>query len=296
MYWYRLERSLGRFSLVATTIKDPSLLPEDIAADEKHSKRLGEKVYAATTVAKGCVLGAHVCKTAGNDDLKEGYSVFQQEATDIKEDYSPKTVNTDGWVATINAFQALFPMIIMIPCFLHLYIKMRDRAKIKYRDLFRQAADKLWNCYHASSKRSFSQRVRRLHQWANNEENNLPSVILNPINKLKNKVHSFSASYDHPHAHRTSNMLDRLMQRMSRHLYDTQYFHGFIDSATLGIRAWALIYNFAPSNPYTVKKHGGKFKSPAERLNNKSYHDDWLHNLLISGSISGYKPPPLNPL
>jgi len=296
MYWYRLHNTLGRFSLVGTTIKDPLLLPKHIAADEKHSKRLGEKVYVATVVADECILSAQVCGNADNDHLHDAYGVFKQEATNLDENYAPKTVNTDAWPATMNAFKRLFPVIVMIRCFLHLYIKMRDRAKIKYRDDLYQAAEKLWFCYDALDKCTFSQRVRRLYDWAFDPANQLPDVITNPIKKLKNNLSAYAVSYDHPGAHRTSNMLDRLMQRMDRHLFQTQYFQGHLNSATLGMRAWALLYNFTPSNPYTVKKYGGKFKSPAERLNKKKYHEDWLQNLLISSSISGYKPPPLNPL
>ncbi len=173
---------------------------------------------------------------------------------------------------------------------------MRDRAKIKYRDNLYQAAEKLWSCYEALDKRTFSQRVRRLYDWAFDPANQLPEVITNPIKKLKKNLSAYAVSYNHPGAHRTSNMLDRLMQRMDRHLFQTQYFQGHLNSATLGMRAWALLYNFTPFNPYTVKKYGGEFKSPAERLNKKKYHEDWLQNLLISSSISGYKPPPLNPL
>ena len=101
--------------------------------------------------------------------------------------------------------------------------------------------------------------------------------------------------YDHPRAHRTSNMLDRLMQRMDRHLFSAQYFHGSQESANLSIRGWALIQNFAPSNPRTVKIHNGH-KSPAERLNIFQYHDNWLQNLLISASLGGYRKPPLKTL
>ena len=45
MYWYRLERSLGRNSLVGTTVNDPENLPADLCADEKHSWLKGERVY-----------------------------------------------------------------------------------------------------------------------------------------------------------------------------------------------------------------------------------------------------------
>ena len=90
-------------------------------------------------------------------------------------------------------------------------------------------------------------------------------------------------------------MLDRLMQRMNRHLFSTQYFHGSLASSELSIRVWALLLNFAPSNPTTIKKHNG-FQSPAERLNQFRYHDNWLQNLLTSASLERFRGPPLNPL
>jgi hypothetical protein len=101
----------------------------------------------------------------------------------------------------------------------------------------------------------------------------------------------YAAAYDHPGCHRTSNMLDRLMQRMDRHLFSTQYFHGSYTTAELNIRGWALIYNFTPSNPMTIKSILGK-KSPADRLNGFSYHDNWLENLLISASLQRFRPTP----
>jgi hypothetical protein len=50
MYWYRMEQSLGRNSIVGTTIRNPDDIPEHIVADEKHTRILGNKVYVATTV------------------------------------------------------------------------------------------------------------------------------------------------------------------------------------------------------------------------------------------------------
>ena len=45
----------------------------------------------------------------------------------------------------------------------------------------------------------------------------------------------------------------------------------------------------------SLEKYGG-LKSPAERLNQFSYNDNWLQNLLISGSMGGFRRAPLNPL
>ncbi|MBF0286458.1 MAG: hypothetical protein HQM14_01455 [SAR324 cluster bacterium] len=53
------------------------------------------------------------------------------------------------------------------------------------------------------------------------------------------------------------------------------------------------IYNFAPSNPQTIKRHNG-WQSPAERLNQFHYHECWLQNLLISASLGGFRGPPQN--
>ncbi|MBW2354901.1 MAG: hypothetical protein JRF51_16990 [Deltaproteobacteria bacterium] len=90
-------------------------------------------------------------------------------------------------------------------------------------------------------------------------------------------------------------MVDRLMQRMDRHLFSTVYFHGSLKSAELSIRGWSLIYNFAPCNPRTVQKHKG-WRSPAERINQFRYHENWLQNLLISASLGGFNSIPPNPL
>jgi len=292
MFWYRLEQSLGRNSIVGTTIKDPTLLPEHLAADEKHSRLKGNKAYVSTTAGAQCILGVSVSEDAGEKGLKKAYSKFKEEALDLNPEYRPKSVNTDGWRATVNAWKSLFPGICVIACFLHVFIKIRDRSSKKFREVFNAAADMIWHCYEASSKASFSQRVRRLCEWADAEK--VPDVISKPIMKLKENLPNYSKAYDLPGCHRTSNMVDRLMQRMDRHLFSTFYFHGSLDAAELSIRGWALIHNFAPCNPTTVKRHDG-WKCPAEWINKSKYHDNWLQNLLTSSSMGGFRHPP-NPL
>jgi len=63
----------------------------------------------------------------------------------------------------------------------------------------------------------------------------------------------------------------------------------------LVLRAWAIIHNFAPSNPVTIRKHNG-WRSPAERLNQHRYHHNWLHNLLISAHRAQRNLAPPKPL
>jgi hypothetical protein len=128
MYWYRLEVSLGRNSLVGATARRAEL-PDHLLADEHHQPRDGVKNYIATTVGAGCCLGAALAQTAGAEDLQAAYAVFRQEARDVQPDYQPQTVNTDGWAATRQAWLVLFPLVVILRCFLHGWLAVRSRGK-----------------------------------------------------------------------------------------------------------------------------------------------------------------------
>ena len=85
----------------------------------------------------------------------------------------------------------------------------------------------------------------------------------------------------------TSKALDRLMNYQDRLLYSMQYFHGTWQSARLQLRAMALIWNFHPYGRRTRSKTPDR-SSPFQDLNGFSYHENWLRNLLIAGSMNGY--------
>src|SRR4051794_25056504 len=140
MYWYRVIERLGRNSLVGTTVRDAARLPAHLAADEHHADWAGQKGYVATTVGGGCILGVALTAAADDVHLHEAYGVFAAEARDVKPEYAPETVNTDGWAATRNAFGSLFTTITVVLCFLHGFLKVRDRCR-KARDLHRRVWD-----------------------------------------------------------------------------------------------------------------------------------------------------------
>ena len=286
MYWYRLEQGLGRFSVVGTTVKTPEALPRDLVADEKHSRLKGEKVYLATTAGRECILGISVADAASEQALTQAYGVFAQETKALAPEYTPETVNTDGWPATQAAWKALFPTVTVILCFLHAFLKVRDRATKVLTESYYQASERIWNAYHATNKASFAQRLRRLHEWA--IKNLTDSPMKDHILDLCQKRARFSRAYDHDNAYRTSNLVDRLMRFLDRACFNAQYFHGTLASAELRVRALALLWNFCPSSPQTVKKYQGAC-SPAVRLNKKSYAENWLENLIASGSMNGYR-------
>lgn len=285
MFWYRLEMSFGRNSIVGTTVKDPECLPKDLTGDEKHTRLNGEKVYIATTAGGDCILGASVAASAGTEDLTKAYGVFQSEALDVDPEYSPDTVNIDGWEPTRQAWKNLFPLVTVILCFLHAFLSIKRCCTKKARELLNEIGDKVWNVYEAKAKPAFSQRIRRLREWADNLK---PGVVKDKILSLCDKKDEFIKAYDFPGAHRTSNMIDRMMKWQDEYLFNRKYFHGTLESAETAIRAWAVLRNF---QPYCSRVNGAdtELTSAAGRLNGFQYSENWLENLLVSASMCGYR-------
>lgn len=281
-YWYRLENHFGRYNLVQTVVKDPEKLPRHLLADEKVTWLNGEEVVIATTVGDDCVLGASVALGIDTPELSEAYQHFKDEAQQLQPDYQPETVNTDGWEATHKAWRRLFPLIVILECFLHAFIKIRQRGK-HLKDAFGQLAQQVWAVYHAVDAASFYLQAQELLTWA---ETNTTGYVLEAVRKLCAKVDRFALAYDQPLAHRTSNMLDRHMNLMARWLDSSRFFHGHWTSAERSIRAWALLHNFGPYCSRIKTKQ--TYSSPAHKLNGFVYHDNWLHNLMISTSMSGF--------
>jgi len=281
MYWQRLFAHFGQNDIVGTTIKDPERLPNHLLADEKHTNWNGERAYIATTVADDCVLGASLALAADEEQLTAAYGQFKEEALRLNPDYQPETVNTDGWSATQLAWQALFPAIVIIQCFLHAFITIRSRCK-RLETLFPLIRQRVWDIYHADSGAAFQQQIRALRDWA---QGNLTGYPLEAVLKLCGKSDLFALAFEHPAAYRTSNMLDRHMEPMDRCLYSARYFHGHLRSGEQQIRAWALFHNFQPYCPRA--KICERYQSPFHKLNGFVYHDNWLQNLLVASSLGG---------
>src|SRR5437763_14700561 len=130
-------------------------------------------LYIATTVGAGCLLGAEPATASGADDLEAASGVFKAEARDVEPQYAPQTVSTDGWKGTQPAWKRLFPKVVILLCFLHAWLKIRDRGK-HLKDVFTATSRRVWEAYQAPDRRPFGQRLRRLKQWA---EKHLTGVV-----------------------------------------------------------------------------------------------------------------------
>lgn len=279
-YWYRLIEHLGRNSLVGTTVREAERLPKHLAADEHHVDWAGQKGYVATTAADGCILGVALTKAADDVHLQEAYGVFAAEARNVDPRYAPETVNTDGWLATQNAFQALFATITIVLCFLHGFLKIRDRCR-KNHDLHRR----VWAVYRAATADEFRRLMGEFQEWCSRQT--WTASVQEMLTKLWNKTESYVVAYAHPGCHRTSNTVDRPMNRLARLMYAGRGLHGHQRSSERRLRGLALLHNFRPFAPRS--SHRRDHDSPAHRLNDKRYHEHWLHNLIVSTSLMGFR-------
>ena len=291
-YWYRQCQQLGRFSLVGTTAKNAEDLPENIAADEKHTRWNGQTAYVATTVGEGCFWGTSICLGADEHSFNDSYKVFKEEAQLVDESYEPKTVNTDGFFSTVKVWKKLFVTTTFIRCFLHAYLKIRNVAK--HLDCFDTIADYLWDAYKQPTCEGFINKLTILQLWAELPTTSISERCLKTISRICSNAYDYAIAYDHPQCLRTSNMLDRLMQKMDRYLFMMRYFHGHLDSAEISIRAWALTHNFLPFCSRSARYKS--FSSPVHQLTKSTYHDNWLQNLLVSASLQPILVRTQNPL
>ena len=162
MFWDRLEQSLGPNRMVSTTVRDPQALPAPhLAADEHHARLCDEAACVAVTAGGNCLLGIALSNTAGEVDLTAAYGRFRDEAGSVSAAYAPQTVNTDGGKATqASSWPTLFPKMVLILCFLHGFLKSRDRCRKAF-----ELQGKVWEVYQATSAQAFREKMESFRQW-----------------------------------------------------------------------------------------------------------------------------------
>jgi hypothetical protein len=282
MFWYRAWLSFGRPNLVGTTVKRAETMPQDVVADEKITWLAGAEVVVPTTVGGGCVLGISVAAAATSDSLGEAYGEFVTEAQEVFPDYQARSVCTDGFKPTRDAWRRLFPQLTLVLCFLHSILKIKERCRGALR---RQVLDRTWHAYQAATKGQFAQRLRRLAEWAGAT---LDGGVAEMVHKVCQHRDDFTPAYACPSAARTTNAVDRVLNHLDRVLYAMRYCHGQRTSARLAVRAWAMQWNFHPYGPRLRPDHPGR-SSPFADLNGFHYHPNWLQNFLIASSMGGLR-------
>jgi hypothetical protein len=282
MCWYRAWLSFGRPSLVGTTVKHAPTMPQDLVADEKLTWLAGTEVVVPTTVGGGCVLGVSLTEQPDSASLQAAYGEFVTEARAVFATYRVRSVCTDGFQATRDAWRQLVPQLILVLCFLPSILKLTERCRGPLR---RQVLERAWTVYHAVTKAQFAQRLRRLAEWA---RLSLDGSLAQMVEKMARHRADFTPAYDCPQAARTTNAVDRVHNHRDRTLYAMQYCHGHQESARLAVRAGALQWNFHPYSPRLRQDQPAR-SSPFADLNGFHYHSNWLQNLLVASSMGGLR-------
>jgi hypothetical protein len=240
MFWYRAWLAFGRPSLLGTTVKDPQKLPTALVADEQVTWVAGQEVYVPTTVGGGCFLGVQVVTAADTPALERGYGECAREAQALAPAYHPRSVCTDGWQATREAWRRLFPTIPLVLCLLHAVLKSMDRCQGALRH---HVLERAWRVSQATTKRQFAKRLRRLAEWT---PTHLSGAVAEMVLKMCHHRADCTPAYDCPQAYRTSHAVDRLLNYQDRLRYAMRYYHATTASARLAVRAIALQWNFHP--------------------------------------------------
>ena len=146
------------------------------------------------------------------------------KARDVDPEYAPQTVNTDGWASTRNAFQTLFPLITVF-CFLYGFLKIRDAAARP--ELHRR----VWDVYRAATAEEFRRLMNEFQQWCATQT--WTASVHEMLTKLWNKTEFYVVAYSHQGCHRTSNAVDRPMNRLCRLMYANRGLHGHQGSSEI---------------------------------------------------------------
>ena len=282
MFWSRAWLAFGRPSLLGTTVKTLAKIPTNLVADEKGTWVAGQAVYVPPTVGAGCFLGVSVVAAADTPTWEAGYGEFAREAQALVPDYHPRSVCTDGWHATREAWRRLFPKITLVLGCLHSVLKSKARWRGAWRH---QGLERAWHVYHAATKRQCAPRLRRLGEWT---PTHLSGAVAEMVQKRCHRRADCTPAYDCPQAHRTSKAVDRRLNDQDRRLDAMRYCHATTASARLAVRAMALQWNFHPYGSRLRRDQPSRV-SPFHDLNGFQYHPNWLHNLLIASSMGGLR-------
>lgn len=282
MCWYRAWLAFGRPSLVGTTVKAPQTLPRDVVADEKLTRVAQQQVDVPTTVGGGCFLGVSVVEAADTVTLERGSGECAKDAKALDPTYHARSVCTDGWEATRQAWRRLFPTITFVRCLLHAILKMKQHCAGPLRH---QVLDRAWQVSQTTTTRQCAQRLRRVAEWT---PLHLSGPVATMVLQRCRRRADFTPAYECPQAHRTSNAVDRLRNYQDRLLYAMRSCHGTTDSARLAVRAMALQWNVHPYGAHLRRDQPSRV-SPFDDLNGLQYHPNWLPNLLIASSMGGLR-------
>ena len=113
-------------------------------------------------------------------------------------------------------------------------MKVRDRC---FKDV--ELHKRIWEVYYAKTKADFQQRMDSFKEWFSDQKSK--ACVVEMTSKLWKRADQYAIAYEHPNCYRTSNQVDRPMNRIKRVLYSGRGLHGHRQSSELHLRGVSLL-------------------------------------------------------
>ncbi len=238
--WYRAWLSFGLPPLVGTPLKSADQMPQDVVGDEKLTWLAGAEVGVPTPVGGGGVVGLSGAEQAPSASLAETYGEFVAAATPGFAEYQVRSVCTDGVHAPRAAGRRLCPPLPWVLCYLPALRKITERCRGALR---RYVLERAWRVYQAPPTGQFSQRLRRVAEWAGAT---LDGPVAELVSKAGQPRADFTPASEYPQAARTTNAVER---RLNHREIGSGLPWATVTAtlrARLAGRAWARQWNLHP--------------------------------------------------
>src|ERR671914_61335 len=250
MALYRLICALGQHSLVAVLVKCCLPLPAYILVDEKHSRRLTDRVYLPTLVSGRVIwhLGYSESKSAAA--FMASYGQFQQAALEHEPSYRVQGAFTDGFDSTVSSMRTLFPGARLGFCLRHALNKLPDKlvgvsASVR-RGLRSKFHALLYRCRQRKSLRVVAM-GQRLRHFANRIDMTVGETHGDRIRHwFETKKAGWYAVLEDPKMPAMSTVLDQAHNAMDRKLFAMKGFHHPGESQGAFLTGLAHLYNLIP--------------------------------------------------
>jgi len=126
---YRLICSLGKVCMVTLLTRCGIPLPEYLAADEKHSVCLTEKVYLPTVACGHLIWHIGYAEDKSAEAFEASYGQFRQAGLNYDPSWKVRGVLTDSFDSTVRTVKKLFPEARVGNCPLHAAKKVGQKLK-----------------------------------------------------------------------------------------------------------------------------------------------------------------------
>lgn len=281
MALYRLICRFGSAPMVRVLHHCDLPLPEYLIADEKHCKRIGDKVYLPTITSGRVIWLQTIYQDKSAATFGQAYGEFAQPAYALQPNYTPKGLTCDGFDSTRQGLHENFPNTPIANCRYHAANSLGRKLKAVDKKLKAQLISDFWKLFNSSAKPklmpvfNLAQKLRRFYEKVSKlAGNDIGTTIKEWIERKKQ---GWFELIRQPQMPSTTTLLDQVHNVLDRKLTMMKGFHQNSEHQKVFLNGLALLYNFVPYQRRA--KNAGK--SAVQVQGGTMPRDDWFLSLQI---------------